>query len=585
LSLACPDPKPAANRRYTICKVSPPARHKLWPAFGPNRSLPATDCVLVDGQPLSDLELARLKAGRGRGSAFQRVTAEWRRPSDSWQQTVRWTATALAGESRTWQAALPALLGGDFAFSLGLWVAVFSVAAAVVAQPVIPLPVRYSAGLAAVAYLYLYAELARIRRPLPGRQLVLGVADLAVVAALGALSAPYVGYAHVLLFFAAARSAARFRDPRILPAGVLMLLPFELAGHAALLTIVLDAFAILMTMLLVIQLTNIVAGAHQASARQSALAALASSLARVHDAEGLFAQLAGQAPALAPACAWAFWIKDPSTDEFRAVRWAGLREGELPGFSFTPTLATDRTAPVLISGPLPGTGFGECTLLQPSAADGEPNGLITVAGCRADLDAPARGAIRQVAEDMAATLQRLEAVDEQRQRTDAMEQANRLAGLAAPYVADQAAALAAIRPALAETLRSESLHLEWINGDRLRLVVGRNDPLDGHAPAWLPLAGTRTAAAMLQGRALREPLAGRRPEDLFGVPAGLRHIAVVPLRCAGREGTLQLGRRLPRAYSGGELLVLQLLAERLALLFAAGLTLNVANSTTQEGSR
>src|SRR5207253_2657367 len=207
-------------------------------------------------------------------SVLQRVAAEWRRPSDGWRQTVRWTAVAVLDEMRRWQAALPGLLQGDFIFTLALWVAVFSVAAAVVAQPSIPLPVRYSAGLAGVAYLYLYAELARIERPIRGRRVLLGLADGAIVAALGALSIPYVGYE-----------------------------------------------------------------------------------------DALFAQLAGQAPALAPQCAWAFWIREPSTDEFRAVRWAGLPDGELPGFSFTPTLGPDRSAPLLINGPLPGTSAGECTLL------------------------------------------------------------------------------------------------------------------------------------------------------------------------------------------------------------------------------
>ena len=93
----------------------------------------------------------------------------------------------------------------------------------------------------------------------------------------------------------------------------------------------------------------------------------------------------------------------------------------------------------------------------------------------------------------------------------------------------------------------------------------------------MSLAGTRTAEALLQGKPLREPLTGRRPEDLFGVPAGLRQLAVAPLQSAGMEGTLQLGRRLPRAYSAGELLLVQLLAERLGLLFAAGRPASVAN--------
>jgi len=532
----------------------------------------------VEAQPLSERELARLKSSRAQRSGFRQVAADWHGPSETWQQTLRWIRLGAATEVRYWQAALPTLLRGDFIFTLVLWVAVFSVAAAVVALPNIPLTVRYSAGLVAVAYLYLYAELARIRRPLPGRRLLLGAADLGVVAALGALSVPYVGYANVLLFFGAARVAARFLDPRILLAGVAMLLPFELAGHAAPVSMLLDTFAVLTTMLLVVHLTTTVEGAQQAAQRQNTLALLTSSLARVRDEEALFAQLAAQAPALAPDCAWAFWIKDPSSDDFRAVRWAGLREGELPGFSFTPTLGTDRTQPVLINGPLPGTGVGECTLLYPTSAEGELNGLITIAGRRARLVPGARGLVRGVAEEMGATLQRLQALDDERLRTEAMEHANRLAGLAARHAGDQAAALEAIRPAVADMLRSESLHLEWVHGDRLALVISGDDPLQGHAPAWLSLAGTRTADALLQGHAVREPMTGRRPEDIFFVPAGLRHVAVAPFRCGGLEGTLQLSRRLPRPYAAGELLLLQLLAERLALLFAAGLELSVANS-------
>ncbi len=526
----------------------------------------------MDAAPLSELELARLKAKQGPRAALERVAAEWRWPSFSWGQALRWIRVTPVAELRTWQAALPILLRGDFAFTLALWVAVFSVAASVVAAPGVPLPVRYSAGLAAVAYLYLYVELARIARPVPGRRLLLGIADLAVVCALGALSMPYVGYAHVLLFFAAARAAARWRDARILPAGLLMLAPFELAGHATPLAMLFDAFLVLMTMVLVVQLVSGLETAQRAVQRQNALAALTSGLARVRDEETLFAQLASQAPALAPACAWAFWIMDPSGDEYRAVRWGGLPDGELPGFSFTPTLGPEPSQPVLIQGPLPGTSVGACTLIQPTEADGEPNGLITVAGRPSDLDPAVRALIRSVGNEMGATLLRLQALDDQQSRTEAMEQANRLAGLAAQYAMNQAAALAAIRPALATVLRSESLHLEWVQGDRLTLVIGENDPLQAHAPGWLSLAGTRTAEALLQGRALREPLTGRRPEDLFGVPAGLRQIAVAPLQCAGVDGTLQLGRRLPRPYAASEVVLLQLLAERLSLLFAAGRT-------------
>lgn len=533
----------------------------------------------MDAQPLSEVEFARLKA-RSAGtsgqaeSAWRRVSAELHRPSDSWQQTLRWTGLALADEARRWQTALPTLLRGDFIFTLALWVATFSVAAAVVAQPSIPLAVRYSAGLAAVAYLYLYAELARFRRALPGRPILLGLADAAVVVALGALSVPYVGYAHVLVFFAALRLASRFPDVRTVPLGLLMLVPFEAAGHAGPLSILLDAFAVVMMMLLVVHLTSVSASAEDAIERQGALAQLTSSLARVRDEESLFAQLAGQAPALAPGCAWTFWIKDAGASEFRAVRWVGLPDGELPVFSFTPALAADRTEAVVIAGPIPGTTPGDRTLLQPTSGDGELNGLITIAGSTRALEGTTRQLARQVAEEMGATLQRLQSLDEERQRTDAMELANRLAGLAAQHAANQAQALASLRPLMAETLRSESLHLEWVDGDAIELVVSDDDPLIDHVPQRLALAGTRTAEALLQGRALREPMTGRRPEDLYMVPAGLRQVAIAPLECAGVKGSLQLARRLPRAYSSSELLVLQLLAERLGLLFAAGLTVN-----------
>jgi hypothetical protein len=537
----------------------------------------------VDAAPLSQLELARLKAKQRAGSAVQRVRTEWRAPSFNLRDAIRWTQIALVGEVRMWQAALPTLLRNDFAFTLALWVAVFSVAASVVAAPGVPLSIRYTAGLAAVAYLYLYVELARIARPVPGRSLLLGIADLAVVCAIGALSVPYVPYARVLLFFAAARTAARWRDPRILVAGLLMLVPFELAGHAVPLTMLFDAFLVLMTMVLVVHLMGGLDAAQRTVQRQSVLASLISGLARVRDEEALFAQLATQAPALAPTCAWAFWIMDPSGDEYRAVRWAGLPEGEMPGFSFTPTLTAEPGQPVLIQGPLPGTSAGTCTLIQPTTGDGDPNGLVTVGGRPSDFDPTVRGLIRSVGDEMGATLLRLQTLDDQRQRTEAMEQANRLAGLAAQHALDQPAALSAIRPALASLLRSESLHLEWVQGDRLSLVVGPNDPLEAHAPRWLSLAGTRTAEALLQGRALREPLTGRRPEDLFGVPAGLRQIAVAPLHCAGVDGTLQLARRLPRPYAAGELMLLQLLAERLGLLFAAGRTPIPARNLDDQG--
>src|ERR1700682_684401 len=336
-----------------------------------------------------------------------------------------------------------------------------------------------------------------------------------------------------------------------------MVLPSELVGHAGPLTMVFDAFLVLMTMVLVVRLVAALDAAQRTVQRQGVLASLISGLARVRDEEALFATMASQAPARAPTCAWAFWSLDPSGDEYRAVRWAGLPEGEMPGFSFTPTLTAEPGHPVLIQGPLPGTSAGTCTLIQPTTGDGDPNGLITVAGRATDFDPTIRALIRSVGDEMGATLLRLQTLDDQRQRTEAMEQANRLAGLAAEHALDQPAALAAIRPALASLLRSESLHLEWVQGDRVNVVVGHNDPLEAHAPRCLPRAGPRAGGPLLQHRALGEPLTGRRPEDLFGVPAGLRQIAVAPLQCAGVDGTLPLGRRLPRPYAAGALMLLR----------------------------
>ena len=72
------------------------------------------------------------------------------------------------------------------------------------------------------------------------------------------------------------------------------------------------------------------------------------------------------------------------------------------------------------------------------------------------------------------------------------------------------------------------------------------------------------------GRALREPVAGRRPEDVVLAAAAIRHVAVAPLFAAGRPCTLQAGRREPRAFTASELSLLQLVAERLGLVLAAG---------------
>src|SRR6202022_2991887 len=135
-----------------------------------------------------------------------------------------------------------------------------------------------------------------------------------------------------------------------------------------------DAFLVLMTMVLVVHLMAGLDAAQQTVQRQSAMASLISGLARVRDEEALFAHLASQAPSLVPSCAWAFWSMDPTGNEYRAVRWAGLPEGEMPGFSFTPTLGAEPGQPVLIQDPLPGTSAGTCTLIQPTTGDGDPNG-------------------------------------------------------------------------------------------------------------------------------------------------------------------------------------------------------------------
>ena len=75
---------------------------------------------LVDAAPLSELELARLKAKQRAGDVVERVTSEWRPPSFNPNDLIRWTRVALTTELRTWQAALPTLLRNDFAFTLAL---------------------------------------------------------------------------------------------------------------------------------------------------------------------------------------------------------------------------------------------------------------------------------------------------------------------------------------------------------------------------------------------------------------------------------------------------------------------------------
>jgi hypothetical protein len=459
---------------------------------------------------------------------------------------------------------------GEFVFSLALWAAVFCVTAGIAATPGTPVTVRYGCGLTGLGYLFLYAALARRPRPLPGRRILLTLADAAVVIVLGGLSAPFSGYAHLLVYFAAARIAVRFVDLRALPFGVILLVPFNIAPSVPAINRVLDIFSVLTLMLVLQQLQLASNGARLSLDRQRLLAGLISALARARDEDTVFSQVVSMAAPLIAGSAWALWIRD-GADEFRAVRWSGLPAGQRPVLNFTPLLGSERSEAVLIKGPLPGTATGEATLIQPVVLEGEVAGLLTVAAVKVSFDQPACELLRGLAEEVGVALGRLQASDEERNRRLAMEQANRIAALAAAHATDHAAALEALMPELAAVLRLNSVHLEWLDGDQLEIVCASSDPLVGYAPASLPLAGTRTADALLQGRTLREPITGRRPEDLFCVPAGLRHAAVVPLRCAGVDGTLQVARRDSRAFSAGETMVVELLAERLSLLFAGGI--------------
>lgn len=522
----------------------------------------------MDRQGLSGAELARLKqrGNRRQGSAFQAGLTHWR-PSRTLGERLRDASLALGGDLARAQRDLAELLDGDFLFALCLWVAVFVIAAVTASTAQIPLPVRYEVGLSALAYLYLYAELSRIK-PVPGRETVLAAADGCVAVVIYLLSAPYVGYAQMLLFFAAARMVARFKDLRALPAGLLIMMPVLFRQSGPPIALVLEAFGLLTLMLTVEHLLDLVARARREAARQASLAILSSAVARALDADALFGQLVTLAPGLLPAAAWGFWLREESSGDYRPERWYGLPSGERPVHAFTPSLNSDPSDAVEIVGPMPGTSCGTRTLFQPMVCDGEVIGLITVSGGNEIEDPALVRSLRPVAEESALALSRLEALSDERRRIEGMEMANRLAGIAAASGLDAESALDAVRPALCEALRCDSVHVEWVEGDDVRLAVPGRDPLFLGAPARLPLARTRSAEAVF-GRGLREPVAGRRPEDVVLATAGIRHVAVAPLSAGGRPGTLQLGRREPRAFSAGELSLLQMVAERLALVLAA----------------
>ena len=67
----------------------------------------------MDARPLSAVDFRRLKARSGPLSAFQRVAAEWQRPSVNWRQTLRWTWVAMGDLISNSQATIPALLRGE----------------------------------------------------------------------------------------------------------------------------------------------------------------------------------------------------------------------------------------------------------------------------------------------------------------------------------------------------------------------------------------------------------------------------------------------------------------------------------------
>ena len=534
----------------------------------------------MDRHALSAPELARLKrrVKPRRVSAFQATVAHWR-PSRTLSDRLKDASLALWGELSRLQRSLPELLDGEFLFALGLWVAVFVVAAVIASTAEIPLHVRYAVGLAALAYLYLHAELARVRRPLPGRQVLLTAADAAVAIVIYLLSVGYVSYAELLLFFAAARMVARFKDLRALPAGLLIMLPFAVRHSGPPIGLVLETFGVLALMLTIEHFLELVARARHDAGRQAALAVLSSAVARASDADALMGHLVSLAPALLPRTAWGVWLRDPATGDYRPERWYGLPSGERPGAAFTPSLDPDRGEAIVIVGPMPGTSFGVRTLIQPLLSEGELLGVITVSGA-GEIAAPATARLlRPIAEEAALGLSRLQALGEEGRRVEAMETANRLAGIAAASAGDDIGAVSALLPALSDALRADSVHLEWIEGDDLRLVIPTRDPLFLSAPPRLPIARTRSAEAV-PGRSLREPVAGRRPEDMVLAAVGIRHVAVASLTSAGRPATLQVGRREPRPFSARELSLLQMVADRLALVLAAGATEATAPALT-----
>jgi hypothetical protein len=478
----------------------------------------------------------------------------------------------LRGAAERAGRVLPGLLGGDFAFALALWVAVFVTAAAVVSSASVPLRLRYAVGLCAVTYLAVYAEINRLRRPLRWAPVILAAADGAVAVTIYVVSMPWVPYGHLLLFFAGARMVGRFGDLRAVPAGLLVLTPFLYFQRGQLIGLVLMAFAIVMLLLGLQILFERSAAARHDAAEQACLRTLVSALARADDADAVGLHLMLAASRLLPGTALAVWLRDEGTGEFLAARWAGLPAGERPAATVLPPFAAASDEAIEVAGPLPGTTAGELTVFQPITGGGQISGLISISGTHRVCDARAvRGRLQLLAEEAGVALERLRGSGEQRTGAQIMETANRLAGAAAPHGHDEAAALAALLVALQQAIACDSLHLEWCSGSDLKLVISARDPLFFYAPASLTLAGTRAADALETGQVIRESVTGRRPEDVLWAATGMRAVATAPLWCANRRGTLHLARRQPRPFSLSEAMLTRLLAERLALIFDASL--------------
>ncbi len=519
-----------------------------------------------------ELQAIRRRARAGAIPAYQRAWMGGRRFGvGRWTEWLRWRSVAVRGEMRRWQAALPVVFASGFVFTLGLWVAVFSVSAAILATRSIPLHIRYGVGVAALTYLYFYAVAARFPRVLNASSVLFTVADASAVTTIYLLSASYVRYAQLLLFFVVARMAARYRDVRALPAALVLTIPFVWPYQGPEIAVVLQIFGVLTLMLGVQHMLEATSRARREAGLQSTLAAITSSLARATGEGQILDSLANLLPPLASGCAWAFWLRDPAGTDFRVERWYGLPAGARPVRNFAPALDEGDIEGVEITGPLPGTSFGEVTLIQPVTVESQVSGLIMVSGKAAEWGGGRGHVIRTIAADAGVALARVHASGDQRRRAKSMEIANRLAGLVAGYVRNPSEALDILRPELRMEVTCDSVHFEWLSGDVLEIVAGTDDPVSPFIPQRLLVRGTRAGEALEANQPLHEPVTGRRPEDVFWVAAGIRQVAVIPFKGQSLMGTLQVGRRESRPFTVVESVLLRLLAERLAIAFEAGL--------------